>query len=1055
MSQHDYILGLDVGTNSIGWAAIGLADDCPSTVLAAGVRIFPAGAENIESGRDEPPNATRRLARQQRRQHERRARRLANLFAILQRAALLPGGEAETPLQRDALLKALDAELREQHPSTGRVEAHLLPYRLRALSLSEALKPFALGRALYHLAQRRGYKSNRKKAPRVGEEIGAVEEGIKSIAEAMRAGGFRTLGEYFASLDPEEHRIRRRWTARQMYEAEFAATWEAQAVHDPVRLTEELRKQLHHALFHQRPLRQPRSLVGRCELEPSRRRAPKSFLIAQRFRYLQKVNDLRVLDVETGEFRELTADERKLVATRLEQVQELKTTAIKKLLGLKRQHRLNFAVDADEQEELRIPGNRTASRIQGAIGQQRWEAMSSEDRDALVNDLRAIDSEAVLAKRGREHWGLPGQAADALAQVTLEPGFLNVSRRAIERLLPLMEAGVAYATAREQVFAPARITARPVDVLPPVDRARPVAAVRNPVVHRSLSELRRVVNAVIACHGLPTCVRIELARDLRATKSQREETWKRNRQQEKVRTDAKQRLAAAELGIPEPKRSDIEKLLLFDECGGTCPYTGRQISMADLVNGSIDVEHIIPFERSLDDSFRNKTLCWADENRHVKGGRAPSEVYGGSDRWEAILERVRHFKGHASGEKLKRFKMSTEEISQILDDFTSRHLNDTRYASRLAADYVSMLYGGRVDADGRRRVQVSNGQVTAFLRNEWNLNEILGDGNRKTRDDHRHHAVDAITIALADAATVKQLSDAASEARLHRRRRFAPLKLPWSGMVDAVRQVTAEIKVSHKPDHRLSGGLHKDTVYRRPKAPDGTPMKILHKRVAIASLSAKQLSDIVDPAVRAAVEAKLAEVGEPDPRKAFKLDDSHPALTSKDGRRIPIHRVRVKDSVSTITVGAPPFAREVVPGDNHHMAIWAILDKDGNEKRWEGSVVTLFEATQRLNARRRAGAKGPGLPAVIERAEDPSIRPKFTLRAGDMVRLTGGPIPGLFLVRAISAGKVDVVSATDARQRDVMKACKAYLTRSPNELRKLGCHKVTVTPLGEEFVVHD
>ncbi len=194
-----YILGLDLGVQSVGWAVIDLNEDGqPCGIRRAGVRCFDSGVGSetqISMGKDESANAGRRQARLQRRQLWRRGRRLKKVFHCLQKAGLLPADEARTPQQRHELLYKLDAELARTYvPEHDRIAGHLLPYRLRTLALSERLPPFAFGRALFHLAQRRGFLSNRKTISKNGDDdLGAVKAGISELQARI---------EFARSADP-------------------------------------------------------------------------------------------------------------------------------------------------------------------------------------------------------------------------------------------------------------------------------------------------------------------------------------------------------------------------------------------------------------------------------------------------------------------------------------------------------------------------------------------------------------------------------------------------------------------------------------------------------------------------------------------------------------------------------------------------------------------------------------------------------------------------------------------------------------------------------------
>ena len=287
------------------------------------------------------------------------------------------------------------------------------------------------------------------------------------------------------------------------------------------------------------------------------------------------------------------------------------------------------------------------------------------------------------------------------------------------------------------------------------------------------------------------------------------------RQNEKARENAKRKILD-KLGIENARPGDILKVLLAEECNWECPYTGKTICMETLLgpHPQFDIEHIIPFSRSLDNSFINKTLCDIEENRDVKQNRTPYEAYASNEsKWHEISSRVKRFRGSAAHAKLRKFQQK-----ELDEDFAARMLQDTRYMSRLATEYLGLLYGGPIDADGCRRVQVSTGRMTAYLRDEWGLNAILADGDddEKNRADHRHHAVDAIVIALTDAGTVELLSRSAAIAEERGHRLFAPVEKPWPSFLDDVRRSVDAINISYRVNRRVSGALHEETNYSKP-----------------------------------------------------------------------------------------------------------------------------------------------------------------------------------------------------------------------------------------------
>jgi len=1092
-----YVLGIDLGSASVGWAILRQPAPSGNDLVATGVRVFDPGVtgevSDIEAGKDEARGKERRDARQARRQCWRRAWRMKRLFRELQAAALLPptlpGEHPDEPTSRYATIERLDAELRERwlnagsaaspapagagaaaQPAQATVAApsQVLPYLLRARALDQRLEPFEIGRAIYHLAQRRGFLSNRLAAPKDDEKESEVYSGISALAAKMQEANARTLGEYFSRLDPREERIRDRWTARRMYEREFDLIWAPQAAHHPQLLTARLCKRLRRLVFYQRALKSASGLIGQCELEKGQRRAPWACLEAQRFRLVQSVNNLRVTSQGS---RELTPDERSRLLAALEGRKDMTFEAVGKLVGLRGER---FNLEAGGEKKLK--GNRTAALMTACFG-DRWQTFADQDRARIVGEWCNIGNSEKLVSRLVGVWGAAEPQARKLAGERPPKGHCHLSRQALRRLLPLMERGMPYMTAVDEVYGVRYSGGQVYGQLPPVREILP--QLRNPAVARGLTEFRKVVNAIVREHGKPAEIRIELGRDLRRPREQRKRIWKESRAREDER-DRARRLLESEIGIPKPTRGDIEKFLLWEECGHFCPYTGQPISREALfVEPQFQVEHILPLSRFPDDSFQNKTLCYHEENAR-KRNRTPFEAYGADPEWPRILERVKNFNNH---EKLRRFQMQETDAGQMLEQFSSRQLNDTRYGSRVAADYVGALYGGRDVADPampdgkqRRVVFTSTGQVTAILRREWRLGAILPpppnvtNPAEKARHDHRQHAIDAVVTALATPAWVKRLSDrAAGNLRQWGRASFRGLEGPWPDFVDAVRESVLSINVSHRAEHKVSGQLHEETNYGKPyeRTEGGKASVCSNVRKPLSGITRAQIACIVDPAVRQAVERRLQELGDDlkklqssgTPRGPEASDALEPPfLVARDGRRIPIYKVRIRQVLSTEKLGQGSRERHVALGNNHHAEIVAELDESGEEGRWEAVVVSRFEAAARLEDMRR---KRSGLP-VVQRDHGSSRVFKFSLMNGDTVEMADGERRALFIVHKISrfaTGQVEFAfcRATDARRVKQIQEGKGvdWPRPGPDGLRKLGCVKVSVDALGRVRPAND
>ena len=1051
-----YVLGLDLGTNSIGWALIKLDDnDKPCGIERVGVRVFEAGMEgHYGSGKEESRNKKRREARLARRQLDRRVRRCRKLANVLQQIKLLPEGNMNDSLERKNILDNLDKELRKMYIKEDLSEYEknrlnqIFPYYLRSLAIKQKLEPYALGRVLYQLGQRRGFLSNRRGQKKDNDEEGVVKKGISEIRKEMSCLGARTLGEYFAKIDPiaEQKRIRGRWTARDMYEQEFYAIWDYQAQFHPDILNDKNKELVFETIFYQRPLKSQKDKIGFCQFERiargaqrDRRRAPWIILKAQRFRLLQTVNNLEIIEYEHGfNRRPLTAEERSLLIDYLEKNGDTTFAQIKKVLGLT----VKFNLERGGNEK--IPGNRTASVIRKVIG-ERWDNMCMEDRDKLVEDIYSIVNNEALVKRLVNYWKFSEEEAHQITQSKFEDTvYCSLSRQAIDKFLPGLEEGKHYGELVKEIYGMDNIKDEyKVDLLPPLAEA-PIDEIRNPTVTRTLTEMRRIINELIKLYGKPKFIHIESLKELRCTKKEREEIWRNNRTLEKAREDIKQRLISQ--GIPNPSKSDIEKYMLAEECKWVCPYTGRSISFRALFGSEsqFDVEHIIPLSRCLDDSFKNKTLCYHEENRSRKLNKTPYEAYGHNDsQWEQILTRVKNFNSRFAKEKLYRFELKGEELKKFIDDFSNSQLNDARYASKAACTYCSLLYG----SEYRKHIFVNNGSITSIIRRMWDLNRILGS-SEKNSEDLRNHAIDAIVVALTSPAMVKYISEQAEEIIVKERnntRWWKFIEPPWPTITKEAEEKVLNIVVSYRPERRVRGSLHEETNYSPPKLIENGKT-IVHIRKSLSSITKGEIDSIVDPVVKKAVLDKLIELGGDEPKKAFADPMNYPLMPNKKGLQIPIKSVRIKKKVPVFPVGKKERVRYVTSEENHHIEIFETKDKKGRTK-WVGHIVTMYEALSRK-------AKGESILIKELIREDGSVDENakflFSLCKKDMVRMIGPDgKEGYYVVITLERGsKTSTGVWFKPHHKAKSDPNELGLAISTNVLKDKNIKKLTISPIG-------
>ncbi|NLX07953.1 MAG: type II CRISPR RNA-guided endonuclease Cas9 [Phycisphaerae bacterium] len=977
-----YVLGLDLGPTSIGWALLGQEGDREVSLVDAGVRIFPEGVDRDTKGLEKSKNMTRREARGARRIKERRRRRKGRLVAILKEAGLWPDDD-----QSFRSLCLLD------------------PYELRAKALDERLAPHELGRVLYHLNQRRGFKSNRKSGK--SREDGKVLKSITELEEQIASAKCRTLGEYLHRLGRSE-RIRNRYTRREMYQREFDLIWARQTeYHGPI-LSDELKKKLaDEVIFFQLPLRVQDELIGFCEFETDQRRCPKADWHAQQFRMLQDINNLQIINPD-GSSMPLAPDQRQTLVEVLGTRAKMDFDQIRKALGLLETQTFNY----EEGKRKSLKGNLMEAGLAKAFGRKRWAEMQAH-RDRITEALLEIEDPNEFRRIAGEEWAADDEQIEALLKIDLPDGYLHLSKKAILKLLPFMEQGerMADAVKKAGYLRPDQKAGDNHDRLPqPPD-------IRNPIVKKSLHEVRKVVNAIIREYGKPARIVVELARDMHGSVDDRNELHLRMLKNEREREEVRESIRS-EYGITNPGRDDIQRLRLWNEQGQTCPYTGNTIARSQLFSSDVQVDHILPYPRSLDDSMMNKVVCFTSANRE-KGNQTPQEWLAAfPDRYERMLQAIKPLPWR----KRRKFTQQAIDLGQCID----RQLNDTRYISREVRRYLQSLV---MDVDCTR------GQVTAELRHHWGLNQILNHtgGFTKNRDDHRHHAVDAVVVALTTPSHLQQLARTKGIVR-------DPLPFPWERFRDDVANRINDINVSFRPLRKVYGALHEETAYG-PTAEEN----VYAYRKSVRDLKGPMIAQIVDPAIRNLVMERLKQKGlDPNnPPSNIPTEVFAEPLTMPSG--VPVKKVRIRDTFTNLipmtkmkTRTGKPY-RYVKPGSNHHIEIFEYTDAKRVAKR-DGVVVSMFDAAQRVQR---------GLP-LINRDHGSGRRFVMSLSTNELVHVKVDGQYVLYRVQKLDAGNTRVILRlhTDSRVDDP----RTVLRKSPNTLDG---YKVTVDYLGRMRPAND
>lgn len=1014
-----YRLGLDLGTNSIGWCVVDLDDKGKATgIRDCGVRIFSDG----RNPKDGTSLATmRRVPRSMRRRRDRYLKRRTRLMDALVSLGLMPDDEAERKR-----LEALD------------------PYEMRARALEGPLKPHELGRALFHLNQRRGFQSNRKADKLAESERSQLKEAINTLHKRIEDSGARTLGEHLYRRHRKGKPVRARaeldiYPDRVLYEQEFDAIRAAQEPHQRLSLADW--ESLADIIFFQRALRAVDP--GKCTLEPSLPRAPWALPQAQQFRILQEVNNLRV-ELFGKPSRSLTLEEREALLAKLGGQKEVKFDSLGKLFGLPEETRFNLW----DENRTALKGDQTAARLSSKkLFGKRWHELPEPRQTEIVRALLNQEDREVLLKRAVDEWGLETEAAERVVDASLPSGYARFGENAISKLVPIMrdQGLMLYDAIAESPDYAHHSDFRPkkrLDRLPyygavlhrhvvggdheaetEVERYGRIA---NPTVHIGLNQLRRVMNKLIEVYGHPDEVVIEIARELKQSYEDRQRMRREHRENQ---TANETRSAEIEKAGFVPSGELLRKLRLWEEQGPPgdrrCPFTGEPITFDMAISDQTEMEHLLPFSRTLDNSMANKVLCLRRANRD-KGNRTPYEAFGDRSKgydYDAILTRAEMLPGN----KRWRFQPDAMERFDKQRGFLDRHLNETKYLSRIAAQYAAHV---------APKVRVVPGTLTGLLRGKWGLNGLLSDSNKKVRTDHRHHTIDAFVVAMTTQGMLQAVANAAERSPEDRGKLIEEMPLPWEGFApDDLRGPLERLVVSHKPDHgtpgswqQTTGALHNDTAYGiEERLPDGR-YAVVHRVPLDGIKKAADLERVKDNALR----TRLLDLWE----RTVGAGEKPSAFVQAARNEFGVRSVRVVETVSGVAIAnseEQPYKVYKTDG-NAFMDIYQTLDG-----RWRAETITRFRANQ------------PNAEPSWKR-DHPAAKKIARLHVDDLVALGKEAERRIYRVVKLSGSTATLaehheggaLKARDADKDDLFR----YVSGSPSRLQKEGFRRLGVDELG-------
>ena len=475
------ILGIDTGTNSLGWAVVDQNND-KTTLVKRGTLIFEESV-NIDKGIITSSKAAVRTAyRLQRRQHfRRRLRKIETLKVLIENNFCPAITKEDLKLWQTRKIYPLKNEFMLWQRTKDKEDKN--PYHDRYICLTEKLDfrkeadRFTFGRAIYHLAQRRGFKSNRLEDDENDAETGKVKESIANLTKEIQAAGCQYLGEYFYKLYKENKnnvRIRARYIERDgHYINEFKAICAKQNIPD------ELQNKLYNALYFIHD--GVKQKVGKCTYEKNKKRCPESHPLFEEFRKQKFINNIRIKGPDDIWFRLLNK-------TELEKIDSLfyrKTKSkfdfeeIAKSIAGKKNYRSESDSDNNEKYVFNYRMTQTVSgcpfttQLREVFGKDWKHAIvnsytnntkkdgTPKTEDEIINDIwnvlffsmRFAERFEKLKEFAKSKLQLNEQNAEKFSKIKISRNYSSLSIKAISNILPFLREGSieAHATIKANI----------------------------------------------------------------------------------------------------------------------------------------------------------------------------------------------------------------------------------------------------------------------------------------------------------------------------------------------------------------------------------------------------------------------------------------------------------------------------------------------------------------------------------------------------------------------------------------------------------------------------
>ncbi len=748
-----YRIGFDIGIGSVGWAVLenDVATEDPNRILKLGVRTF--SPNETSDGK-----STAESRREKRGIHRRTRRRFFRLERI------------KNLLKNNLGLQNLDDDLAALAGEDV--------YKLRTDALDKKLSNAELAKVVLNIAKRRGFRSNRKSLDS-GSEEGKLKTAIAENKKLLEEKGYRTIGE--ALYKDERFKTEncgelvyiirnhsgdyRNCFHRDDLKYELELILKTQKELGNNLLTDELISQIVYIFDKQRNFDEgpgkpsPYSAefeVGNCTFIENEKRAPKASFTFEYFSALSKINSLKIGD-ET-----LTIEQKQQLIEIIKTQKELKFDKIRKLFAIPEEKLFNLCRYSYKKKDKEIPEDKVVAEAEKATFVSMKNSYEIKNALGLIfatDNISMVDEAALCLSVCKSdarieeflknsQISFSNEQIENLKKLNFEK-FGSLSIKAMNKIIPYLEKGDRYDIACKNAgFNHSSFNNEKLKYLKGEKVEERLDDITSNVVKRAVNQTLRILNEIIKEYGSPQYVTVELARELSNNFEDRNKIKKLQEKNLAENEKAKAELAE-EFNIIRPTHFDVMKKRLYKEQDGKCMYSGKAIDINRLYElNYVQVDHIIPYSRSMNDSYTNKVLVLTDENQN-KLNQTPFEYFGSDEkRWNEFVTRVNLLKNREKRRLLLKEKFGEEESNEFIE----RNLNDTKYMAKFMLNLMQDLLQMTPSKIHKKQVRSVNGAVTSYLRRFWGINKIREDGDV-------HHAIDAAIIATVTDGQVQKITN--------------------------------------------------------------------------------------------------------------------------------------------------------------------------------------------------------------------------------------------------------------------------------------------------------